>query len=320
MTAMQIQNEFPGDAMLSDFKAWMALDPLDPDQLDHRTMLNKKLKLSKKPITLPPEFPDHRVEESFLKPVVERSRKPFHWGEPDAEGIREFCERKLSWTPEYTDKQLLPVLNRVVARRSAQPSITAFMGPASNAEDHQAPMRPSLKAAVRRLRKQDLGEDTSSSDEEEPDAAADGAVDDAALAAAVQAAENADAAAVTIGAAVPRSKRASKKQKVPHPELVESSGSSSSSESSNGSFEDVPRPASSSSALASAVPPLKLQPAPKRNVGPKKKATPKGKKAAPPKARKGKVGAKSKAAATPKATKPTPKRETKGRTASKAAK
>lgn len=65
---------------------------------DHRTKLNKTLKLSKKPIVLPRSFPDHRVEESFVKPVVERSPAPFRWGEPDLDGIRAFAEQKLGWT------------------------------------------------------------------------------------------------------------------------------------------------------------------------------------------------------------------------------
>jgi hypothetical protein len=263
---------------------------------------------------LPADFPDHRVTEAFLKPVVERSTVPFHWGEPDADGIREFCERKLNWTPEYTNKLLLPVLNRVVARRSNQPSITSFMGPASNAEDNQAPMRPSLKAAVRHLRKQDLGVDTSSEEEVE----GDDEVDTAALVAAAQAAEIADAVDSAVGAGVVangRARNASKRRKVTLPQM-QLSGSSSSSESSDGSFEDVPMFSASSSASplpSDPLPDTQGQHPPARISSQKPtKAAGKGK---------GKAGGKGKATAAPKPTKsnstpkPPPKSKSKGRKA-----
>jgi hypothetical protein len=173
VTAMKILAQFPNDTMLDDFKEWMSEDP-ETEASTPRGKLSKLLKSSKNPVVLAQGFPDKRVEESFRRPVVDSGMSRFHWGDPDIDGIRQFCERKLGWSEEQTNAQVLPVMNRLRERKSTQPSIASFMEPARTVFGRAPAMRSSVKASVdavkkrdRRGAKQDSSEDESASSADE---------------------------------------------------------------------------------------------------------------------------------------------------------
>ncbi|EGF84058.1 hypothetical protein BATDEDRAFT_2594, partial [Batrachochytrium dendrobatidis JAM81] len=57
-----------------------------------------------KKLDIPDGFPDLRVLNAYINPVVDQDLTNFTWGEPDLEGIRHFLEHKLQWSHETVDQ------------------------------------------------------------------------------------------------------------------------------------------------------------------------------------------------------------------------
>ncbi|XP_028929135.1 DNA repair protein complementing XP-G cells [Ornithorhynchus anatinus] len=113
VTAMEILNEFPGHGLepLLHFSEWwneaQKNKKIRPNP--HDTKVKKKLRQ----LQLAPGFPNPAVAEAYLRPVVDESRGAFLWGKPDAEKIRQFCQRYFGWNKTKTDESLLPVLKQL---------------------------------------------------------------------------------------------------------------------------------------------------------------------------------------------------------------
>ena len=94
--------------------------------------------------------------------MVDASKTPFTWGTPDADGLRVVLEVKLGWSHEHTDKQLLPVLQRMsdagAQPRSSQQSITSFFS-AEHAPSDLSNARPRIRKAVGKVLLQGAIED-----------------------------------------------------------------------------------------------------------------------------------------------------------------
>ncbi|XP_038615163.1 DNA repair protein complementing XP-G cells isoform X2 [Tachyglossus aculeatus] len=125
VTAMEILNEFPGHGLepLLNFTEWwneaQKNKKMRPNP--HDTKVKKKLRQ----LQLAPGFPNPAVAEAYLRPVVDESKAPFLWGKPDAEKIREFCQRHFGWNKTKTDESLLPVLKQLNIQQT-QLRIDAF--------------------------------------------------------------------------------------------------------------------------------------------------------------------------------------------------
>ncbi|XP_037041965.1 DNA repair protein complementing XP-G cells homolog [Bradysia coprophila] len=125
VTAMEILSEFSSKvesddaseevsllAGLSKFKDWF--------RNDKTNFTRKSLRSKLKNITISDDFPNRRVVEALLKPIVDESDEKFTWGQPDAESIRELAKTTFGWTYSKTDDILLPVLKKLNEKKSQQ--------------------------------------------------------------------------------------------------------------------------------------------------------------------------------------------------------
>lgn len=58
-------------------------------------------------------FPDPKVLNAYLNPVVDKSRDKFTWGTPNVEGLVEFCHRQMGWSAEETKRLVVPVVEKM---------------------------------------------------------------------------------------------------------------------------------------------------------------------------------------------------------------
>ncbi|KAG4066024.1 hypothetical protein HA402_001271 [Bradysia odoriphaga] len=125
VTAMEILSEFSSKADsddaseemsllagLSKFKDWF--------RNDKTNFTRKTLRSKLKNITIADDFPNRRVVEALLKPIVDESDEKFTWGQPDAESIRELAKNTFGWTYSKTDDILLPVLKKLNEKKAQQ--------------------------------------------------------------------------------------------------------------------------------------------------------------------------------------------------------
>lgn len=82
--------------------------PLTKEQEFH-----KKHKSARNRWEAPKHFPDPRVLQAYLNPVVDKSEAPFTWGIPNEDGLMDFCARNIGWTASETKRVLKPVLDRL---------------------------------------------------------------------------------------------------------------------------------------------------------------------------------------------------------------
>lgn len=126
----EILSEFGGENALRELRRW--LDTVDTGPMaaapPRESKVRSTLRRLKKRHGLDNGFPDPRVEYAYRHPTVDDSEEPFEWALPDVAGLREFAERKLGWTQERTDSQLMPILQRMnqTQAASAQSRITNF--------------------------------------------------------------------------------------------------------------------------------------------------------------------------------------------------
>ena len=63
-------------------------------------------------------FPDPRIREAYLSPVVDLSPEPFQWALPDAPALHAFLQQRLSWNILKCNEILMPVIKRVNQART----------------------------------------------------------------------------------------------------------------------------------------------------------------------------------------------------------
>ncbi|KAL2439088.1 DNA repair protein rad13 [Exophiala dermatitidis] len=129
VTALEILTDFES---LDEFKAWCDKVQLGrPQDLEDQltTPFRRKFrKTVQKRLFLPPNFPDKRVDEAYLKPEVDSNPEPFQWGVPDLDKLRGFLMATIGWSQERTDEVLVPVIRDMNRRdvEGTQSNITRF--------------------------------------------------------------------------------------------------------------------------------------------------------------------------------------------------
>ncbi|KAJ3417438.1 DNA repair protein rad2 [Chytridiales sp. JEL 0842] len=107
---------------LQGFKDWVrALQRgrKQPDESAFRKKFRKKAFV----LEIPEGFPDPRVMDAYLDPMVDTDEHAFEWGVPDLEGLRDFLEDKVGFDQAKTDEVVIPVI-REMNRRRMEPSQT----------------------------------------------------------------------------------------------------------------------------------------------------------------------------------------------------
>ena len=127
VTALEIVTEF---SSLEEFRDWWAqvqMGANNPD--DVHLAFRKKFRKKASKIFLPPTFPDTRVDEAYLEPVVDNDPSQFQWGVPDLNGLRNFLMATIGWSQERTDEVLVPVIRDMNRRgqEGTQSNITQYM-------------------------------------------------------------------------------------------------------------------------------------------------------------------------------------------------
>ncbi|KAJ5435982.1 XPG/RAD2 endonuclease [Penicillium cf. griseofulvum] len=127
VTALEILTEFSN---LEEFRDWWAgLQMGTNNAEDAHLAFRKKFRKKASKIFLPPSFPDPKVDEAYLEPVVDDDPSQFQWGVPDLNGLRTFLMTTIGWTQERTDEVLVPVIRDMNRRgqEGTQSNITQFM-------------------------------------------------------------------------------------------------------------------------------------------------------------------------------------------------
>ncbi|KAL2439108.1 DNA repair protein rad13 [Exophiala dermatitidis] len=130
VTALEILTDFES---LDEFKSWCDKVQLGrPQDLEDQltTPFRRKFrKTVQKRLFLPPNFPDKRVDEAYLKPEVDSNPEPFQWGVPDLDKLRGFLMATIGWSQERTDEVLVPVIRDMNRREmeGTQSNITRFL-------------------------------------------------------------------------------------------------------------------------------------------------------------------------------------------------
>ncbi|KAJ3092174.1 DNA repair protein rad2 [Quaeritorhiza haematococci] len=128
VTAVEILNEFgSGIEGLTKFKSfWEAAHRGQADVSGNK--LRKKLLRVCQKVTIPDHFPDERVAQAYLQPMVDESEVTFQWGMPDLDAIRDYLDEKLAWEQKKVDDVLLPVLKEMNrrAQEGAQSTLEMF--------------------------------------------------------------------------------------------------------------------------------------------------------------------------------------------------
>lgn len=75
-------------------------------------------------IDVPDLFPDPRIYESYISPMINPDLTSFEWGVPDLKEIREFLNEKLGWSEEKVDQVLIPVLKEMNRRQTEGTQMT----------------------------------------------------------------------------------------------------------------------------------------------------------------------------------------------------
>ena len=117
------------------FRKWLdGFDPTDIIEIQKgKTEMGKEHVFHRKHYTArtrwiaPTHFPDPKVLNAYLNPVVDISNERFSWGVPDLERLVVFCNRHMGWSPDETSKMVSPVVERVENGSMRQTRIDSFM-------------------------------------------------------------------------------------------------------------------------------------------------------------------------------------------------
>ncbi len=129
VTALELLSEF---GSLQAFKEWYTAVQTGarPKAEDAGAPFRRKFRRNATKLFLPPTFPDLRVDEAYLHPVVDSDPQPFVWGVPDLAALRHFLSSTIGWSEERTDEILVPVIRDMNRRETegTQSNITNFFG------------------------------------------------------------------------------------------------------------------------------------------------------------------------------------------------
>ena len=64
-------------------------------------------------MTIPESFPDPRVYDSYVNPVINDSLDHFSFGKPDVDKLSCLMQEKVGWSHEKTTEILLPVIQQM---------------------------------------------------------------------------------------------------------------------------------------------------------------------------------------------------------------
>lgn len=163
VTALEILSEF-GD--LADFSTWWrgVQDGSIPASADSASPFRRRFRRrNATKLFLPAGFPDPRVAEAYLEPLVDDDPQPFVWGVPDLDALRSFLSSQIGWSPERTDEVLVPVIRDMNRREKegTQSNITRFfdggVGAGAFAPRQKGTSR--MGKALTRLREKELGKE-----------------------------------------------------------------------------------------------------------------------------------------------------------------
>ncbi|XP_072180098.1 DNA excision repair protein ERCC-5 homolog [Diadema setosum] len=162
VTAMEVLSEFKGQGLdsLQTFKSWW-----DDVQGQLMPTIETPVKGKLRKLTLPEDFPNPRVADAYLSPMVDESEDPFEWGVPDLDLIREFARERMGWQKSKVDETLLPVLKRL-NEKQAQTKITSFfIGGHGGLRKKIASKR--MQQVLRQMGRTDSKDDRETKDQEE---------------------------------------------------------------------------------------------------------------------------------------------------------
>eukprot|EP00536_Pseudo-nitzschia_multiseries_P017159 jgi/Psemu1/223941/e_gw1.1403.10.1 len=127
-------------AGLTRFRKWLdGFDPLDLAgnnksvgditgiSTDREQLFHRKHHTARTRWVAPKHFPDIKVLNAYLNPVVDTSRERFSWGVPDLDGLIAFCHGHMGWTADETKKLILPIVQRMEEGSMRQTRIDSFM-------------------------------------------------------------------------------------------------------------------------------------------------------------------------------------------------
>jgi len=129
-------------AGLIRFRKW--LDGFDPKDLtknhnsedsqeagnvrsDKEQVFHRKHHTARTRWIAPKHFPDAKVLNAYLNPVVDTSTERFSWGIPDLDGLIAFCHGHMGWVAEETTKLIAPIIQRMEEGSMRQTRIDSFM-------------------------------------------------------------------------------------------------------------------------------------------------------------------------------------------------
>lgn len=111
---------------LRQFREW--LDGFDNPYRNNdskKAVFHKKHSSARIRWIAPSDFPSQPIMNSYLNPVVDKSKAKFSWGRPDIAGLHVFCAETLGWEKEETDRVVNPVLE-VISSGSTQRRLDSY--------------------------------------------------------------------------------------------------------------------------------------------------------------------------------------------------
>ncbi|KAJ3140281.1 DNA repair protein rad2 [Geranomyces variabilis] len=110
---LEVLNVWQGPKLepLHKLREWWEMVYADPHaDAENDNPAQKKLRkiLREKPV--PQTFPDERVWDAYYHPQVDKDMRPFEWGEPRLDELRDFMEEKAEWPQTKVDQYLIPII------------------------------------------------------------------------------------------------------------------------------------------------------------------------------------------------------------------
>lgn len=127
------------EAGLKRFRKWLdGFDPNDLGKIDasendnnarsqEEQVFHRKHHTARTRWTAPKHFPDPKVLNAYLNPVVDTSTERFSWGIPDLDGLVAFCHGHMGWVAEETEKLIVPIIKQMEEGSMRQTRIDSFM-------------------------------------------------------------------------------------------------------------------------------------------------------------------------------------------------
>ncbi|KAJ3145421.1 DNA repair protein rad2 [Geranomyces michiganensis] len=110
---LEVLNMWRGSKLepLQKFREWWEMVYADPSaDAENDNLAKKKLRKILKEKPVPALFPDERVWDAYFNPQVDKDMRPFEWGEPRLDELRDFMEEKAEWSQTKVDQYLIPII------------------------------------------------------------------------------------------------------------------------------------------------------------------------------------------------------------------